>query len=510
MPLTERHVSYWIDSTLPSTYPPLTQDVAVDVAVVGAGLAGVVTAKLLKEAGKTVALIEADRVGCGVSGHTTAKVSALHQLIYADLIDQHGEEKARLYGESNLAAIARLADLIAAHSIDCDFERKANYTFATDEDGLHQVKDEVEAIQRLGLPGRFVESVDLPLSVTGAVMFPNEAQFHPRKFMLALAATLPGDGSYVFEQTRVQTVEGELPCRVITENGPTVTAQDVVIATNLPILDIGLYFAKTYPQRSYLVGGRIDASQAPQGMYIGVGEGYRSIRTTPTNDGGTMLIVGGEGHKVGSDEATDERFMILERYLQDTFGVVPEYRWSSQDFVSFDQLPYIGPLTPAHQHTFVATGFSLWGMTKSVMAAMMLGDRILGAENPWAELYESTRPTPFVTQTSIQQNLSVGAHWVGDRLKGLFDGADSVAPGEGKLITQQGSKVAAYRDDSGELHTVSAVCPHLGCIVAWNQAEKSWDCPCHGSRFSCDGKILHGPAVKPLEQKAQPRAMAES
>lgn len=170
--------------------------------MVGAGLAGVVTAKLLKEAGKTVALIEADRVGCGVSGHTTAKVSALHQLIYADLIDQHGEEKARLYGESNLAAIARLADLIGAHSIDCDFERKANYTFATDEDGLHQVKDEVEAIQRLGLPGRFVESVDLPLSVTGAVMFPNEAQFHPRKFMLALAATLPGDGSYVFENPR--------------------------------------------------------------------------------------------------------------------------------------------------------------------------------------------------------------------------------------------------------------------------------------------------------------------
>jgi nitrite reductase/ring-hydroxylating ferredoxin subunit len=236
-------------------------------------------------------------------------------------------------------------------------------------------------------------------------------------------------------------------------------------------------------------------------MYIGVGKGYRSIRTTPTDDGGTLLIVGGEGHKVGSEEATDERFRRLESYLQETFGVTAEYRWSSQDFVSFDKLPYIGALTPAHQHTYVATGFSLWGMAKSVISAMVLSERILGRENPWADLYDSTRATPFVTPTSIQQNLEVGAHWVGDRFKGLFDSTDSVAPGEGKLVTHQGGKVAAYRDDSGQLHTVSAVCPHLGCIVAWNQAETSWDCPCHGSRFSCDGKILHGPAVKPLEQK---------
>ncbi|WP_035987361.1 FAD-dependent oxidoreductase [Leptolyngbya sp. KIOST-1] len=501
MTLTGRHISYWIDSTLPSSYPTLSQDVTVDVAVVGAGLAGVTTAKLLQQAGKTVALIEADRIGAGVSGHTTAKVAALQQLIYADLIEQHGEEKARLFGESNRAAIARLADLITAENIDCDFERKANYTFATDTDGLTKVKDEIEAAQRLGLPVSFVESVDLPLPVSGAIVMPDEAQFHPRKFMLAIAATLPGNGSHVFEQTRVQTVDGEGPCRVITHNGPTVTAQDVVITTNLPILDIGLYFAKTYPKRSYIVGGRIAPEQAPKDMYIGVGENYRSIRSTPTDDGGTLLLVGGEGHKVGDDSATDERFQRLESYLQKTFGVEPAYRWSTQDYISFDKLPYIGPLTPAHDHTYVATGFSLWGMAKSILSAMVLSDRILGIANPWADLYESTRPAPFVTATSIQQNLEVGTRWVGDRFKGLFDSPDSVGPGEGKLVTHKGSKIAAYRDDSGQLHTVSAVCPHLGCIVAWNQAENSWDCPCHGSRFSCNGDVLHGPAVKPLESK---------
>jgi nitrite reductase/ring-hydroxylating ferredoxin subunit len=288
----------------------------------------------------------------------------------------------------------------------------------------------------------------------------------------------------------------------VTQNGPTVTAQDVVVTTNLPILDIGLYFAKSYPSRSYLIGGRIEASQAPQGMYIGVGEGYRSIRTTPTDDGGMLLLVGGEGHKVGADDATDERYQRLEDYMRNQFGIEADYRWSSQDFVSFDKLPYIGKLTLAHQHTYVATGFSLWGMSKSVLSAMILTDSILGIQNSWADLYDSTRPTPFVTQTSIKENLDVGKHWFGDRLKGLFDSPDGVAPGEGKLVTHNGDKVAAYRDDAGQLHTVSAVCPHLGCIVAWNPAETSWDCPCHGSRFSHAGNILHGPAVKPLEQKA--------
>ncbi|MBE9138468.1 FAD-dependent oxidoreductase [Nodosilinea sp. LEGE 07088] len=502
MTLTGRHVSYWLDSTLPSSYPALTQDVTVDVAIVGAGLAGVVTAKLLKQAGKTVALIEADHVGAGVSGHTTAKVSALHQLIYADLVDQHGSEKARLYGESNQAAVERLATMVAADGIDCDFARRDVYTFATDESGLKQVQAEVEAAQRVGLPATLVESLDLPFDVMGAVRLPHQAEFHPRKFMLAIAATLPGDNSHVFEQTRVNTVEGEGPCRVMTQNGPSVIAQDVVVTTNLPILDVGLYFAKSYPQRSYLIGGRIEASQAPRGMYIGVGEGYRSLRTTPTDDGGMLLLVGGEGHKVGTDAAIDERYRRLEDYMQTQFGIEADYRWSSQDFVSFDKLPYIGKLTPAHQHTYVATGFSLWGMSKSVLSAMILADSILGIQNPWADLYDSTRPTPFVTPTSIQANLDVGKHWLGDRLKGLFDSPDGVPPGEGKLVTHNLDKVAAYRDDTGQLHTVSAVCPHLGCIVAWNDAETSWDCPCHGSRFSPDGDILHGPAVKPLEQKA--------
>ncbi|MEO0456535.1 MAG: FAD-dependent oxidoreductase [Cyanobacteria bacterium P01_A01_bin.114] len=491
--------SFWVASTLPSTYPSLTQDVSVDVAIVGGGLVGVTAAKLLKQAGKTVALIEADRVGSGVSGHTTAKLTALHQLIYADLIEEVGTEKAQVYADSNQAAIAKVAELVQAENIDCDFSRQDAYTFARTLDNVDKIEAEVKAANRLGLPVEYVSETDLPFRIAGAMKLPNQAQFHPRKYILHLAGTLVGEGSHVFEQTRVTTVDGESPCRVVTEHGATVIAQDVIVATNLPILDQGLFFAKSYPKRSYLIGAYIDPAKAPTGVFIGVGETYRSIRTTPTDDGRTLLLMGGEGHKVGDANDTPERYQRLASDLKADFGIdAVDYRWSSQDMVSFDKLPYIGRLTPLSNHTYVATGFSHWGMSKSTLSAMILADLILGKPNPWAETYEAIRSTPFVTQTSIKENLDVGSRWVGDRLKGVFDSEKDVQPGDGKLVTIDGEKVAAYCDQTGNLHKVSAVCPHLGCIVDWNAAEKSWDCPCHGSRFSYDGDILQGPAVKCL------------
>lgn len=502
-PLSGEHRSFWVASTLPSTYPALTENMSVDVAIVGGGLAGITAAKLLKQAGKTVAVLEADRVGSGVSGHTTAKISALHQLIYADLIEQMGKEKAGLYAESNLAAVEKLASLIQDDNIDCDFSRQDVYTFARTSDNLDKITEEIKATHAIGMSTEYVDTVTLPFQIAGAIKLSNQAQFHPRKYMLHVAGTLVGQGSYVFEQTRVTTVEGESPCQVMTEHGATVTAQDVIITTNLPILDQGLFFAKSYPQRSYLIGAYIEPDKAPDGMYIGVGQKYRSMRTTPTDSGRLLLMMGGEGHKVGGANDTPERYQNLANDLKADFGIdTIDYRWSSQDMVSFDKLPYIGRLTPVSNHTYVASGFSLWGMSKSVMSAMILSDLILGRSNPWSDLYDATRPTPFVTQTSLKENLDVGSRWIGDRFKGLFSSSTDLQPGDGGLITVEGEKVAAYRDDTGSLHQVSAVCPHLGCIVDWNEAEKSWDCPCHGSRFDYDGRILQGPAVKCLEKKA--------
>ncbi|MDY6941204.1 MAG: FAD-dependent oxidoreductase [Cyanobacteriota bacterium] len=499
-PLAGKHISYWIDSTAKDLFVSAIDDVSVDVAIVGAGIPGITAATLLKQAGKTVALIDADGVGMGASGHTTAKITALHQIIYFALVDEIGEEKARLYGESNLAAIEQIAKLVEQEQLDCDFERRSAYTFAESEENLEPIEKEVEACNKLGLPATFVRETSLPFQVAGAIRFDDQAQFHPRKYILQLAKNLPGNGSHVFENTRVLDVESGSPCQVRTERG-TIRATDVILASNIPMLDRGLFFAKSYPKRSYLVAGKIDPEKAPDGMFIGTGDSYRSIRTTPSADG-MLLLVGGEGHKTGSVDDTEERYAKLEQYLRDRFEVEPEYRWSSQDMMSMDKRPYIGKLTPLDERIYVATGFSLWGMTNGTLAAMILRDLITGVENPWADLYEATRATPFLTEDSIQENMDVTKHWIGDRFKGADEEAlMKLAPGEGQLVNVDGEKLAAYRDETGVVRTVSAVCSHLGCIVNWNPAEKSWDCPCHGARFNCDGKVLRGPAVTPLEAK---------
>ena len=493
--------SFWIDSTAETSFPKM-QNVTVDVAIVGAGITGITAAYLLKKAGKTVALVEGQKIANSASGHTTAKVTSLHQLIYATLIDRHGEDKARLYGESNQAGVEFVASTVEAEGIDCDFQRNDTYSFAEDEKNLDKIQKEYDAAVKLGLPAEFVTETTLPFDIAGAIKFTNQAQFHVRKYLLHLANTIPGEGSYIFEDSRVQTVDEGTPCTVHA-NGTTLQATDVLLTTHLPIVDTGLFFAKTYPQRSYIIGAKISEEKAPQGMYIGVGKNYHSIRTTPTEDGGLLLLVGGGGHKVGEKSATEESYQELDRYLHSHFGIDKvDYRWSSQDYESFDKLPYIGKLTPANDHIYVATGYSLWGMSKGTMAGMLLADLVRGIDNPWADLYDSLRATPFVTTESIKNNLDVGKHWVVDRLKGIEKwSTDDVEPGEGKIITLNGEKVGVYKDEAGKVTAVNATCPHLACIVNWNSAEKSWDCPCHGGRFTCEGKVIQGPAVKDLEQK---------
>lgn len=496
--IPQPHTSYWIESTPIAQFPTMAADVTVDVAIVGGGIAGLTAGALLKQAGKTVAVIEAKQIAIGASGHTTAKVTSLHQLIYAELIQAIGEEKARLYAQSNQAAVERVAQFVHEYNIDCDFSRLSAFTFTDTDKNLDQIKDEVEAANRLGLPASFVTETTLPFDIVGAVQFDNQAQFHVRKYLLHLANLIMGDGSFVFEQTTVQDVKDGSPCQVMTEHG-VVTAKDVLVTTNLPILDQGLFFAKTFPKRSYIIGAVIDAARSPQGMFIGTGDDYHSIRTTPHPDG-TLLLIGGGGHKVGAILETENRYAKLEAYARSHFGIESvQYYWSSQDVVSFDRIPYIGKLTPFSQHVYVATGFSLWGMSNGTMSGMLLSDLVLGMTNPWAELYDSTRATPFFTAKSLKNNMETAVHWVGDRLKGLTESLQDVGKGEGKLVTVNGDKIAAYRDETGELHTVSATCTHLGCIVNWNSAEKSWDCPCHGGRFSCDGEVLHGPPTTPLK-----------
>jgi glycine/D-amino acid oxidase-like deaminating enzyme/nitrite reductase/ring-hydroxylating ferredoxin subunit len=500
--VTAANPSLWVETTPDSDFPPLPEGVTVDVAVLGGGIAGITTAVLLKRAGKTVALLDSKRILRGATGYTTAKVTSGHGLIYSHLEKHFGADGARLYAEANQTAIARIADFVDEYGIACDFERKTNYVYAETAGERSRVRQEVEAAGRAGLPVSFVEEVPLPYPVSGAIRLDDQAQFHPCKYLLPLAHSVAGDGSHVFELTRVRSASDGRPCRVETDRGG-LTARQVVCATHLPILDRGFFFAKAHPHRSYAVAARVADAKLPDGMFINAGTPTRSLRTS-RDDAGPLLLLGGEGHKPAQEPDTEKRYRALEEFGRRQFGASDfPYRWSAMDFMPVDKVPYVGRLTRRASHVYVATGFNKWGMTNGTVAALLIADAILGRPNDWAALYDSKRLRPRAAGTRfVKENGMVARHFIGDRVRRVESGSPSeLVPGEGRIMRIDGRKTAAYRDDDGLLHTLSPVCTHLGCIVAWNPAERSWDCPCHGSRFSGDGKVIQGPAVDDLRRR---------
>jgi glycine/D-amino acid oxidase-like deaminating enzyme/nitrite reductase/ring-hydroxylating ferredoxin subunit len=494
--------SYWIDSTPTPRFPRLEEPVEVDVAVLGAGIAGITVATLLKEAGKTVALLESKEVLRGVTGYTTAKLTSGHTLIYSVIRSAFGPDEARLYAEANEAAIHHVRSVAEKKGIDCDLETAANYVYTESRESVDKIRDEVEAAKAAGLDVSFVEESPLPFPIAGALRQENQSQFHARKYLLPLVELIPGDGSHVFQDTRAVSVDDGEPCTVETDRA-AVRARDVIVATHLSILDRGLFFAKTSPKRSYVLGIPADSAAVPEGMFISTETPVHSIRSTPL-DGRRLLLVGGEGHKAGQDEDTRRRYAALEAWAHARFGAGNvEYRWSTHDNYSTDRIPFVGKLTRRADHVYVATGFGGWGMTNGTVAGMILCDAILGRPNRWADLYDSTRvPKLSGFGKLAKENANVGKRWFADRLPGRKGDVDDIPPGEGRIVSLDGERAAAYRSEDGALVAVSATCTHLGCIVSWNTAEKTWDCPCHGSRFDTDGRVVQGPAVKDLERKS--------
>ena len=496
----EVNPSLWITTAAPEReYPRLEGELTVDVAVIGGGIAGTVTAALLKQAGVSVALLEAGRLCAGVTGYTTAKVTALHGLTYARLAASHGQETARAYAEANANGIETIASMVLGHGIDCDFERRPALTYTTDPSRRGEIEAEVEAAQQAGLTAVFTTETELPFPVAAAVRLDGQAQFHPRRFCLGLAATVPGGASHVFERSPVLDVDSGAGT-VATESG-VVHAGAVVLATHLPFLDRGLFFAKCWPERSYAIAVQ-PGPGTPElsGMYLSADQPTRSLRGTAEG----VLIVGGEGHKAGQDPDTRQRYAALEEWAAAQLGVTEvTHRWSAHDHHSVDGLPFVGRLLPG-SNVLVATGFGKWGMTNGAAAARMLTDHITGTPNPWSEVFDATRQRAVITSSEFYKENAdaVGRRLVGDRLATLRPPpADSLAPGEGGIVRLDGDKVAAFRDDDGVLHAVSPVCTHVGCLVAFNRAEQTWDCPCHGSRYDVDGQVIEGPALAPLEPK---------
>jgi glycine/D-amino acid oxidase-like deaminating enzyme/nitrite reductase/ring-hydroxylating ferredoxin subunit len=496
-------VSLWNATAPVTSFAPLDRELDLDVAVVGGGVAGLTTAWMLTRGGLNVAVLEADRIAAGASANSTVKVTSGHSLRYSELERLHDEETARLYAESNQAAVEEIERLVNDLRIDCDLERRRHIVCAETEEEREAVEAEVDAERRAGLPALLEEATDLPFPVTGCLVLDGQAQFHPRKYLLGLAVAFVKAGGAIFERTRVLDVDDGEPCIVKVDGRGEVRAKEVVVATHFPIANRGLLFAKMAPVQEYAVAGPIDPSHSPADMYISAGSGGWSLRTVDV-DGERLIIVVGEKHKVGEGGNTAEHYDALTRWARERFAVSEiRYRWTTHDLWPIDRLPYVGRIGRGTDHVYVATGFSAWGMTNGTVAGFVLRDAIAGRRNEWAEIYDPVRRD--LTRgmgTFLRENLKVASHWIGDRLTADTSGIDELGSGEAAiLLGDHGEHIAAYRDESNSVHAVSATCTHLGCLVRWNGAERTWDCPCHGSRFDVDGGVVSAPAVRPLERR---------
>jgi glycine/D-amino acid oxidase-like deaminating enzyme/nitrite reductase/ring-hydroxylating ferredoxin subunit len=492
MTTTTERQSLWLAEP-GRTYPALDGTVTADVAVVGAGITGLTTALQLKRAGLQVAVVEADRVGHGASGNNTAKVSALQATVYSELTAQHGVATATSYAGANLAGVETVAEIVEREGIDCDLRRRPAVTYAIDESERASVAAEFEAAGDAGLDV-VQESPDLPFPVYGGVRLDDQLSVHPVRYLRGLAAAVDGDGSRILEHSRVRKVRGG---RVHTESG-TVRAERVVIATHAPLLDRGGYFARLEAVRSYCVAARLRSGSPPEALAINAGDPVWSIASA-----GDLLIVGGQGHPAGERGVDARRYAALEAFAREHWDVAEiAHRWSAQDLYAYDGLPMIGPYLPGSRNLYVATGYRKWGLATATAAAELLTDTITGKDHPWASVFAPYRLSLRGVPHLARLNTKVAVDLIGDRLRPAEVSDPAAVPrGEARVLRDGLDRAGVYRDEDGVVHAVSLRCTHLGCLLRFNGAETSWDCPCHGSRFDVDGGVLEGPAVKPLPRK---------
>lgn len=497
--------SYWMATVPAVPRPPLDADTTADVVVIGGGMAGLSIAWELTVAGRHVTVLEADRIAAGVTGYTTAKLTAAHSLVYERLRRTRGPEGARQYAHSQQAAVDRVGAVADELGIDCDFERSSALTYTTDPHRRALFEAEADAASEAGLGARFVTETDLPFPVAAGVRVTHQAQFHPRRYLLGLADAIVARGGALHERTRVTGLTEGSPCRVSTERGTTVTAADVVVATHYPVFDRALLFARLSPRRELVVAAPLPAAQAPKHMYITDDLGKRSVRTAPLDEQRRLLIVTGESFTPGTGDSR-ERFLRLDAWMHEHFPVGDTaYRWAAQDNDVSDGVPLVGPFHPGARHVYVATGFGGWGMSGGAMAGQLLASALTGTAPDWASLYDPRRLRATVREGTqlLKQQAEVARHFVGDRLRSTHvDSVDDITPGTGAVVRVDGRRCAVYRDEGGNVHALSARCTHLGCLVAFNEAETAWECPCHGSRFGIDGEVVQGPALRPLPPRA--------
>ena len=496
---------YWQESSPMPRYPSLDRNLKVDVAIIGAGITGLTTAYLLKRAGRTVAVIDRGRCGGVDTGHTTAHVTCVTDLDLSALVKNFGRDHAQAAWDGGLAALAEIDTIVANEGIDCHWEWVPGYKFAAltanaEEEGP-RLQEEAALASELGFDARFLDAV--PFFNRPGIEFGGQGRFHPRKYLAALAAVVNGNGSHVFEHTESEDVMDD-PLSVKAA-GHTIACDYVVIATHTPlqgktnIASATLFQTKLSLYSSYVLGGRLPKGTIPDALYWDTADPYHYLRLDPHRDY-DYVIFGGEDHKTGQAANTEACYRALERKLTEILPQIEiTHRWSGQVVETHDGLPFIGE-TSSRQ--FAATGYAGNGMTFGTIAGLMARDAALGRSNPWAELFDTARTKVKAGAWDyLKENKDYPYYLIRDR----FAGADGrslreLGRGKGKILELKGERVAAWRSDAGTVTLLSPICTHMGCVVDWNDAESTWDCPCHGSRFKPNGDVLAGPAESPLEK----------
>ncbi|SDB90491.1 Glycine/D-amino acid oxidase [Pelagirhabdus alkalitolerans] len=493
--------SYWKNNTSLPSFEPLKEDIKTDILIVGAGITGVTTAYLLRNQGFTVTLIESNTILSGTTEYTTAKISAQHGLIYHELIQHFGVDKAKQYYEAAKDAKQWIEDTIKKEQLDCQFSIEDAYLYTNDEEELKNLDKEHEAYKKLGIDGELVTEMPLDIPFKKALVMKGQAQFNPLAFLKPLINKIVEADIKIYEQTTAVKMDYGDTITITTNTNKEIECEHVIMASHYPFHDkSGLYFSRMYQERSYLIAVKTN-TKFPGGMYINAEEPTRSIRSTTDNDEEVWLI-GGERHRTGHEKVSIDHHKPLELFTDQLFGIESYmHRWSAQDITTVDKLPYIGPITDGKPKALVATGYRKWGMTSGVIAGILLSDQLLDKENPYASLFHPSRFDfdPDVKHF-IQMNSDTAKHMIEGKLGNMDENNIDLENNEGMVIRENGKRIGVYRDQNGNLGKLDTTCPHMKCEVNWNKVEKSWDCPCHGSRFSIDGEMLNGPAKTNLKK----------
>ncbi|MDC3415305.1 FAD-dependent oxidoreductase [Aquibacillus salsiterrae] len=492
--------SLWRESVSLPRFPKLNKTIQVDVGIVGGGITGLTAAYLLTKKGLKVAVLESSKLLNGTTGHTTAKVTAQHGLIYDELIQHFGEEKAKLYYQACSDAMQFIKDRITEHNIDCDFSREDAYVYTNSDQYVSKIEKELKAYSRLGIDGEIVEQIPFNIPIKNAIVMKNQAQFHPLNYLKTFIDYIKEHGGLIFEDTTATDVDNGTQPAIVTSDGYRVKCDRVIAASHFPFYGgEGYYFARMYPHRSYVIALKAN-EKFPGGMYINAEDPPRSLRSTLIN-GEELWLVIGENHKTGQGKPTMEHYQALESFAEQLVGIEEyRYRWSAQDLTTIDKVPYIGYVAKDQPEVLIATGFNKWGMTSGTIAGMILTDVIIGEDNPYLELYT---PSRFHADPDLRKFASINAdvtkQLISGKLQFTTNKIEDVQNDDAKVVRIKGKRAGVYRDKEGKAHIVDTTCTHMGCEVNWNSGERTWDCPCHGSRFSIDGEVIEGPAQQPLQ-----------